>query len=106
MSDSEARTLITTVFIPQLSISVVGSIMVTGRLLTILVIIGIMFARRCRSFQVSFGPGTEENSPLIVECPEDSSPEIEVNSQPPNDNSLCPQIDPASLIAHGEGLRV
>uniref|UniRef100_A0A0R3TIG7 SSD domain-containing protein n=1 Tax=Rodentolepis nana TaxID=102285 RepID=A0A0R3TIG7_RODNA len=44
VSDSVARTLITTLFIPQMSISVVGSIMVTGSLLTILVISGIMFA--------------------------------------------------------------
>nr|CDS32543.1 lysosome membrane protein 2 [Hymenolepis microstoma] len=102
VSDSVARTLVTTLFIPQMSISVVGSIMVTGSLLTIFVISGIMFASRCRSFQVSFGPRTEENSPLIVECPEESSSERELNSQPSNGNSLSAQVDPATLIAPGE----
>ncbi|VUZ48737.1 unnamed protein product [Hymenolepis diminuta] len=102
VSDSVARTLITTLFIPQMSISVAGSIMVTGSLLTILVISGMMFANHCRSFPVSAGPRTEENSPLIVECPDDPSLEREQNIQSSNDELFSSKQDPATQTAPGE----
>lgn len=102
VSDSVARTLITTLFIPQMSISVAGSIMVTGSLLTILVISGMMFANHCRSFPVSVGPRTEENSPLIVECPDNPPLEREQNIQSSNDELFSSKQDPATQTAPGE----
>ncbi|KAL5964775.1 Platelet glycoprotein 4 [Taenia solium] len=74
VSESVAHTLMSALIVPQMSISVAASLIITGALVSLVVNGGMLIYRHCRSSQTS--DGTEENAPLLVECPPDSpSPE-------------------------------
>lgn len=74
VSESVAHTLMSTLIVPQMSISVAASLIITGALVSLVVNVGMLIHRHCRPSQAS--DGTEENAPLIVDCPPDSpSPE-------------------------------
>ncbi|VDM16502.1 unnamed protein product [Hydatigera taeniaeformis] len=69
VSESVAHTLMSTLIVPQMSISVAASLIITGALVSLVVNSGLLIYHRCHSSQIS--DGTEENAPLIVECPPD-----------------------------------
>ncbi|KAL5110725.1 Platelet glycoprotein 4 [Taenia crassiceps] len=70
VSESVAHILLSTLIIPQMSISVAASLIIIGALVSLVVNGVILTYRQCRPSQTS---GGTESDPLIVEYPDSSS---------------------------------
>lgn len=106
VSESVAHTLISNLIIPQMSISVTASLMITGSLVSILAVIGMILANRCNSMPMSGSRRTEENTPLIVECPTNPITAHEQNILPISDELFPSEPDSAIRIAPDGGIRI
>lgn len=72
VSESVANSIMSTLIVPQMSITVAASLMITASLVSLIVIVSLLIYRRCSVTQHTSEAGREENAPLIVECASDS----------------------------------
>nr|CDS17369.1 lysosome membrane protein 2 [Echinococcus granulosus] len=94
VSESVVRTLMSTLIVPQMSIRVAASLVVISALVSLVVNGGMLIYRHCHPSQIS--DGTQENAPLIVQCPSDSpsfdDPQVSIaESSPTSERSQTSQ---------------